>query len=257
MSTGAITQTIDIAQVVLYLFWAFFAALVVYLHRENQREGYPLESLDRSASGLQEGLFGRPDPKTYLLPHGKTKTVPEEWKAGPAPAVGGKPADRYPGSPLVPVGNPLLAGIGPGAWADCDDHPDMTFEGQVKIVPLRADGDYGVAEGDPDPRGKSVFGADGKAGGKVYDIWVDRSERLFRYYEIEVEGGRRVLLPSNFAKVQGNGTIKVLAILGSQFADVPATKQPEQVSLLEEDVISAYYGAGTLYATADRLGPLL
>jgi len=44
MQTGALTQYIDVAQVVLYLFWIFFAGLIYYLHSENKREGYPLES---------------------------------------------------------------------------------------------------------------------------------------------------------------------------------------------------------------------
>ena len=43
MSTGAITQYIDVAQLVLYAFWIFFAGLIFYLHRENKREGYPLD----------------------------------------------------------------------------------------------------------------------------------------------------------------------------------------------------------------------
>ena len=34
----------DIAQLSLYLFWAFFFGLVIYLQRENMREGYPLEN---------------------------------------------------------------------------------------------------------------------------------------------------------------------------------------------------------------------
>ncbi|WP_273456261.1 photosynthetic reaction center subunit H [Nevskia ramosa] len=257
MNHGAITASLDIAQVVLYLFWGFFAALIIYLHRENQREGYPLETADRSPNKLQEGLGGRPQPKTYLLPHGGTKTVPAEWKAGPAEVLKARRLDRNPDSPLVPIGNPLLAGVGPGAWASRDDHPDLQIDGTPKIVPLSADTAYGVAKGDPDPRGKTVFGADGKAGGTCVDIWVDRSERLFRYYEIEVAGGAHVLLPANFAKVQGSGAIKVASILGQHFAEVPRTKQAQQITLLEEDVISAYYGAGTLYATPDRLGPLL
>ena len=29
----------DLAQLTLYLFWAFFAGLIVYLQRENMREG--------------------------------------------------------------------------------------------------------------------------------------------------------------------------------------------------------------------------
>ena len=47
--TGAITQYIDVAQIVLYVFWFFFAGLIWYLRREDKREGYPLES-DRSDS---------------------------------------------------------------------------------------------------------------------------------------------------------------------------------------------------------------
>ena len=44
MIRGAITSNIDVAQVVLYAFWIFFAGLVFYLRREDRREGYPLES---------------------------------------------------------------------------------------------------------------------------------------------------------------------------------------------------------------------
>jgi photosynthetic reaction center H subunit len=56
--------------------------------------------------------------------------------------------------------------------------------------------------GDTDPRGLPVLGADGQAGGTVVDVWVDRSEVLFRYIEVEAAAsGRRVLLPINFARV--------------------------------------------------------
>ena len=44
METGAITQYIDVAQLVLYAFWAFFAGLIYYLVRENHREGYPMDT---------------------------------------------------------------------------------------------------------------------------------------------------------------------------------------------------------------------
>lgn len=38
------SQNFDFAQLVLYAFWIFFFALVVYLRREDKREGYPLQS---------------------------------------------------------------------------------------------------------------------------------------------------------------------------------------------------------------------
>jgi photosynthetic reaction center H subunit len=37
---------------------------------------------------------------------------------------------------------------------------------------------------------------------------------------------------------------------------VPRTRSDAQITLLEEEKISAYYGAGTLYATPDRQEPL-
>jgi hypothetical protein len=55
METGAITSYIDVAQVVLYAFWIFFAGLIYYLHQEDKREGYPLLS-DRSDRVVVQGF---------------------------------------------------------------------------------------------------------------------------------------------------------------------------------------------------------
>jgi len=167
-----------------------------------------------------------------------------------------EPTSRVPGSPIEPTGNPMLDGVGPGSYANRADVADVTYEGDIKIVPLRVVPDFGVSRKDPDPRGQAVYGADGVAGGTVRDLWVDRSEMLFRYIEVEVAGGKRVLLPMNFAKVSARG-VAVKSILGSQFAQVPTTRHAEQVTLLEEEKIMAYYGGGTLYATPARQEPLL
>ncbi|MCX8006386.1 MAG: photosynthetic reaction center subunit H, partial [Burkholderiaceae bacterium] len=75
MQTGAITGYIDVAQITLYVFWIFFAGLIIYLHRENKREGYPLES-ERSAHITVQGFPSMPAPKTFLLADGSTVTVP-------------------------------------------------------------------------------------------------------------------------------------------------------------------------------------
>lgn len=55
-------QYIDGAQIVLWAFWFFFFGLVVYLRREDKREGYPLES----PQGPREGWPPVPEKKTYL-----------------------------------------------------------------------------------------------------------------------------------------------------------------------------------------------
>jgi photosynthetic reaction center H subunit len=51
--------------------------------------------------------------------------------------------------------------------------------------------------------------------------------------------------------------VKVRAITAAQFADVPGTASPDQVTLLEEEKIVGYYGGGHLYATRDRQEPWL
>ena len=52
--SAALTQYVDVAQVVLYAFWVFLAGIIIYLHREDKREGYPLES-ERSANITVQG----------------------------------------------------------------------------------------------------------------------------------------------------------------------------------------------------------
>ncbi len=256
MPTGAITQYIDVAQIALYAFWVFFAGLIYYLRREDKREGYPLES-DRSGSIRVQGWPAVPPPKTFLLRDGSMRVAPRA--AEPVEEVRAT-AGRFPGAPLEPTGNPMLDGVGPAAYANRPHVPDLTLDGQIKIVPLRVAHDYAIESRDPDPRGMPVIGADGKAGGVVRDVWVDRSETILRYLEVEVaavSGQHHVLLPVNFTTISSRGEVKVRSILASQFADVPVLAHPDQVTLLEEDRITAYYASGTLYATPDRLGPLV
>jgi photosynthetic reaction center H subunit len=51
--------------------------------------------------------------------------------------------------------------------------------------------------------------------------------------------------------------VKVHALLASQWAGVPATRSSSSITLLEEEKISAYFGAGLLYAEPSRLEPLV
>ena len=65
-----------------------------------------------------------------------------------------------------------------------------------------------------------------------------------------------MLVPWNFARVKRD-KVKVGAVLGKHFAGVPGTRQADVVTMLEEEKIMAYFGAGTLYAVASRGEPLL
>ena len=62
------------------------------------------------------------------------------------------PADGYNGSPVVPTGDPMIDGVGPAAWAeDRADHPDRTYHGEPKIVPMRVATGFSIAKGIPIP----------------------------------------------------------------------------------------------------------
>lgn len=253
MSTGAITQYIDVAQIVLYLFWIFFAGLIFYLHRENKREGYPLVN-NGTGRAIVEGFPSMPRPKTYLLRSGRVVTTPNPERDDQRPLN----ISTVPnGTPIVPTGNPLLAGVGPGSYAMRADVPDLTATDLPRIVPLRTLAEWGIMKNDTDPRGLPVIGTDGVVGGVVRDLWIDRAESLPRFLEVEVAGsGRTVMLPMGFSRVKPR-YVQVDSITGAQFADVPALRAPEQITMLEEEKVMAYYGAGTLYATPGRAEPLL
>ncbi len=253
METGAITQYVDVAQLVLYMFWIFFFGLMYYLLQENHRDGYPLDP-GTGRDTKMEGWPPIPAEKTYLLANGEQVVMPYPLKE--PEFLQAQPRHRWLGAPIEPTGNPLLAGVGPGAWNARADHPDLTPHGEAKITPLRVNPEHGVASQDPDPRGKPVLGADGEVAGTVHDLWLDRSEMLFRYIEVRLaDSGKNVLLPIPFARITNDG-VKVQAILAHQFTDVPGHRDADQVTMLEEEKISAYYGAGTLYATPERQEPL-
>jgi len=258
MPTGAITSYIDVAQLTLYAFWIFFAGLIYYLRREDKREGYPLES-DRSKYVRVQGFPPVPPTKLFLLPHGEgfRKANPPERRQ-----VHAVPLEAWPGAPFEPTGNAMLDGVGSASYAMRADEPDLAYDdAKPKIIPLRADPEFFLASEDPDPRGMVVVGADGRAAGIVREVWIDRSETVVRYLEVELPedaGGGTVLLPMNLMQMNPRRRrITVQSILASQFADVPRLRNPDQVTLLEEDRITGYYGGGKLYAVPSRLEPLL
>jgi photosynthetic reaction center H subunit len=255
---GAITGYIDVAQLTLYAFWIFFACLIFYLRREDKREGYPLIS-ERKGGVVVQGFPFVPKPKVFRLHHGGVVYAPR-LEALQAAAV--RPAESWPGSPMVPTGDPLVDGVGPAAYAMRADVPDMTWDDNLpKIVPLRVDPEFFLSFEDPDPRGMAVFGADGVAAGVVSDIWMDKSEILVRYLEVALDvtiAPRSVLVPMTMLKIDSKARqIKVRAITAAQFAKVPALSNPDQVTLREEDRIMGYFGGGTLYALPGRTEPLL
>ncbi|HEY8565933.1 MAG TPA: photosynthetic reaction center subunit H [Beijerinckiaceae bacterium] len=253
---GAITSNIDVAQVTLYVFFGFFISLVWYLRQEDKREGYPLDR-DRPGSVLVQGLPPMPPPKSFLLREGHTyQAPPGNTENKPINAMA---TSSSPGSPLEPMGDPMHDAIGPAAYADRDERPEHTAEGDVMIVPLRVAADFYVEPRDPDPRGMPVYAADGVVAGTVRELWIDRSEVTIRYLEVAVEGrDRPALLPMTLARIHGkHGYVNAESVTARQFATAPATAKPDEITLREEDRIMAYFGSGHLFAVPERREPAL
>ena len=266
MESNAFLEYLDTAQIALYGFWAFFFGLIWYLHREDKREGYPLDThrVDRRGNPVTvEGLPGVPCPKTFKLADGTSVSVPDPARADRRPIAARQVGsdDRYGpdvGAPLEPTGDPMLDAVGPSAYAARANQPERMVDGSPMIVPMSSVSGWSVSKRDPDPRGMTVVGLDGAAAGSVTELWVDKSEPQIRYLQVAIEGGRAVMLPAGFVRYDVKGRkVKVASITAAQFAGVPGIARGDQITKLEEDRIMAYFASGHLYAVPSRLGPVV
>lgn len=259
MQTGAFTQYFDIAQITLWGFWIFFAGLILHIRREDKREGFPLVSDLPGRVPLQE-TASLPVPKIFRLQNGSMVYAPRVEAMEEEPKA--VPIASFPGAALDPTGDPMIDGVGPASWVMRSDMPDVLWEtGEARIVPTRAAPGFHLAEEDPSPIGMEVVGCDDVVAGIVVDVWVDRSETVARYLEVEISsaaGPRHVLLPTTMSVIRNKARqVKVRSITSFQFANVPILRHPDQVTRREEDRICGYYAGGTLYAVPGRTEPLL
>ncbi|MFD1196559.1 photosynthetic reaction center subunit H [Seohaeicola saemankumensis] len=247
----------DLASLTLWLFYGFFALLIIYIQRENMREGYPLEDDDGNVSANQ-GLFPVPDDKTFKLSHGRGDvTVPSGQNPERSDIAVRKTAAGN-GFPFEPTGDPMIDGVGPASWAPRRDVPELDGKGHPKIIPMAATEHFHVSAG-RDPRGLPVQAGDLEIVGSIVDMWIDEPEQLVRYLEIKLDpewGEGTRLVPMTLCRIKSD-RVKIHSIFGKHFNTVPKTASQRQVTLLEEDKISAYYAGGKLYASQDRLEPQL
>jgi photosynthetic reaction center H subunit len=212
-----------------------------------------------------------PAPKTYELLNGGTVQLPND-RNDDHRELNATPLAPWPGAPLVPNGNAMKDGLGAAAWADRADRPDMTTDGEPRIVPMSQlpEHEFYIAARSPDPRGMNVRACDGKVVGTVTDIMLDRMEFLPRYYQLTLHSGKVVLLPMMYVRVktqrdaptEGSWSerlidargkeLRVASLNAEQFDDVPTTASDSVVTLLEEDKIQAYYGGAHVYGSRQR-----
>ena len=243
----------DLASLAIWLFWGFFALLVYYLQTENMREGYPLETEDGKPAPNQ-GPFPLPASKTFILPHGRGDVVQPNGAREARDVALGRTAVSE-GFPHAPLGNPMLDGVGPASWAPRRDIPELDGHGHNKIVPMAQATAFAVSAG-RDPRGMPVQANDNEVVGRISDMWVDGPEQLVRYLEIALNSGSKRLVPMPMAKIWKD-RVRINSLSSDLFDAVPSTKSMTEVTMLEEEKISAYYAGGTMYAAAKRQsGPL-
>ncbi|MBI1417141.1 MAG: photosynthetic reaction center subunit H [Limimaricola sp.] len=248
---------VDLALVAIWLFWLFFAGLIYYLQTENMREGYPLRDDDGNIAANQ-GPFPVPKDKTFKLPHGRGEvTVPSGQRADRTDLALAR-TSAAGGNPYEPTGDPMVDGVGPAAWANRRDVPELDGHGHPKIRPMSSLPEFHVSAG-RDPRGLPVVGGDGEVVGRISDIWVDVPEAMIRYLTVDLnpEGsGKTRLIPMTMAKVKSD-RVTVRSLYAHNWDGVPQTAKADEVTVLEEDKICAWYAGGTLYATPSRMGPVL
>ncbi len=235
----------DLASLAIWSFWLFFALLIYYLQTENMREGFPLENEEGDIAPNQ-GPFPVPKDKTFLLRDGRGELTVPSGQRGDRTDLALARTSASEGFPHAPTGDAMADGVGPAAWAPRRDVPELDGHGHLKLVPMSKRPEVIVSAG-YDPRGLPVLGGDDMIAGTVTDMWIDVPEQMVRYIEFELkDGGGKRLVPIQMAKIKSKFVI-VRSISGERFAGVPTIKSDDQITLLEEEKVCAYYCGGTMY----------
>ncbi|RPD46388.1 hypothetical protein DNI29_15435 [Hymenobacter sediminis] len=110
--------------------------------------------------------------------------------------------------------------------------------------------EFEVADGNPDVRGWSVRGADGRQFGQVHELIVDMEALKVRYLDVELddslhinERDRHILLPIGVAALDEDGDNVFVPSLTSQrvldyppFVEIQITRQYEEAMLRALDL---------------------
>ena len=244
---GVFTTQIDLAQVLIVAFVLFWFVLVWYLQREMKREGYPLEEAVPTVRHSIVGWPEMPPPKTYRLLEGGTVTLPVNYERRELKA---QPREMHPGAPLYPVGEPLLAGIGPSSYALRRDEPFRLLNGEPALQPLRKTPQLRCVDPLMDPRGKRILGADFGEAGLCVDVWYDDESKIPRYLEVELDGGAGIrLVPIFYCSLRADkAAFRCDAITGAQFKLAPTIRRPDVITAREEDMVNGFWAGGHMYS---------
>jgi len=79
---------------------------------------------------------------------------------------------------------------------------------------------------------------------------------VIRYLDVALSDGGTATLPMTMCRVKARD-VRVDAVNAAQFFGSPQLRTPDQITLLEEEKVQAYFGAGYLWATPERSEPLI
>ena len=244
MLPGALTGHLDAIQILVAIFFLFFAGLIYYLRREDKREGYPLWDVSPRHIPI-EGFPPVPPTKIYLLQEGGTTTMPHRYEPSATRAI---PAEPYFGAPLIPIGDAMLAEVGPGAYPMRKPTPLMS-EGEPQVQPMRVAKEWDVMKGDTDPRGMRVLDSAKNPVGTVVDLWVDRGVKILRYLEVALDdGSANVMVPLFRTDIREKRRVAIVrTMLAGHIRLAPRLADPDIITAREEDQVNAYFSAAHMY----------
>ena len=250
MLPGALTGHLDAVQILVAIFFLFFLALIYYLRREDKREGYPLWDVSPRNVPI-EGFPAVPPSKIYILMEGGTTAMPHRYGSSAARAI---PAENYFGAPLIPIGDAMLAEVGPGAYPLRKTTPLMA-EGEPQVQPMRVAHGWDVMKGDADPRGMRVMDGNKNEVGTIVDLWVDRGVKILRYLEVKLDHAEgqdeetgHVMVPIFRTDIRTKRRIAIVqTMLAGHIRLAPRLANPDQITAREEDQVNAYFSAAHMY----------
>ena len=247
---NTVVGNLDVAILCVIAFVSFFLGLIVYLRREDKREGYPVEvagMFGRSQSS--QGFPAMPRPKLFYRPHNEGVAQAPRAEA-PEPV---RPGQRLPpmSLPLDPGPDPLEEGIGAAAFTrNRAEKPDLDVNGEPKLISLNDNPEYYIPDGDPDPRGWVLVSADEKTVGIVHDLWFNRAEFFLRYYEVSIDGaeGRR-LVPAFFAEaLTRDRAVRATTLIADDLRRSPIRADDSCITMREEDRLNGFYAGGLRFS---------
>ena len=76
---------------------------------------------------------------------------------------------------------------------------------------------------------------------------------MIRYLEVQcANNGPKVILPMTLARIGWmDDAVFAESVTADQFKDCPQLANPDQITLREEDMVSAYFASGELYNSHD------